>query len=137
MINSKNNFNPRFAHDMFSRDRKTIAYVRDDDVVYFGFARVSPKDVYNKKIGREVSTGFLVEAMKSLPLMTPYFADRFYFDKETQSGFMKFAGYVERTNLDSVISDQLLAKMGFMDIKHAAICGALIDMMYIEESYDE
>jgi len=135
MISSKNSFSPRFAHDMWSMDRKTIAYVRDNDVVYFGFARVNPKDVYNKKIGREVSTEYLETAMKTLPLMTPYFADRFYFDPENQCGFMKFAGYVTYAGLDTVLADQLVANMGFMDIKHASICACLIDMS--EGSNDE
>jgi hypothetical protein len=40
-----------------SRGGVTIAYDVDGDHVYYAVARCSPKDNYNKRIGRAIATG--------------------------------------------------------------------------------
>ena len=124
----------RFVHikdiePQYGIDGYTIAYIRSEELVYFGWSEKCVEDRYEKEIGRVNS----VKRLSNISDELIDYADRknIAVDFETMRGVLSIDYFT--CGLDCVFSDQHIAEMGMFDFKHSFISSVLKGIVMKQE----
>ena len=122
---------PRFIHCPDSSISKkhsgfTVAYMRNDLNVVFGYSLCPRSDQYRKDIGRIQSLKALKESHEYVAFNVAEIQLR-YSNKESRSGIINVTDLLKHIGgLDQVLADQTIANLTPKDFKHAHISQAIV-----------
>jgi uncharacterized protein YwqG len=118
--------NIRFSHVHELEDHPkysgfTVAYVREDKFIKYGYSFACKPDQFSKAEGRKFSTATLereYENMVTIPANS-------HLNPFARAGFMCVEEIIDELELNSVLGDHVIEKMTTMDFKHAVISAFL------------
>lgn len=111
----------RFIHlDLceYTYPRYTIAYIRTPELVYFAVSKLNDADTYSKKFGRELTTKRLTEFMTS------------GINPDNYCGVVTKKELFINSDLQNILSDQILTNVTIMDLKHRIIGNCILDKVF-------